>query len=371
MRPDLGPDLLEQGRVAVGRRGAHGGRSAEVGGEAARVSHRPAISRIARAHERVAAEQDRDLRLPGGRGQLAQPGIVDPDRFEQVRCESVLGRRPAQLVGSQPVRQQHPAVDDRRVAQLGQPGTERRRAVAIEEHPQDRSRGPLGGTTGKTHRRPQAALLDQGPDPAADIPFEPADCRRGRPTGDDELGPGSADHPADARQVVDDDLVSGPRIGVEPPADPAEQDQVERRVEIGGEPAAPAEGRQPRSRRAPCSQRGSALSVAKSPGSAASQSMSATARMSAENRLLVSARAGPLPPAQATNERRSACVASGIAPEPRMTRPLRGASAAAREPAWARTWATASARRLPNGRPSGGPATIRTVFAPARAKPAA
>ena len=78
--------------------------------------------------------------------------------------------------------------------------------------------------------------------------------------------------------------------------------------------------------------------------------------MSAEKRLFVSARS-PSAAAAATNARRSADVAIGIAPEPRTTTPFAG---------WL---ATNARRRAPNAMPSGGPPVTVTSVAPAARKP--
>jgi hypothetical protein len=101
--------------------------------------------RQARADEGVAAEQDRD---PGGRGrrrQRPEPGIVDLIGEQEVRREPVLGRRPAALIGTDVVCQQHTRIDDRRIPQSGKVVPERRGPVAVEERAQDRRSGPLVG----------------------------------------------------------------------------------------------------------------------------------------------------------------------------------------------------------------------------------
>ena len=128
--------------------------------------------------------------VDGGRGQLrAATDRRSRSGEQQVRGEAVLGRRPARLVGAEPVGEEDPAVDDRRVGELGQVRAERPRAVAVEQRAED--------------RRPDRALLrrrgsgGRAPRPSARVReavwrFEPGEARRGGPAGDEELARRSA-----------------------------------------------------------------------------------------------------------------------------------------------------------------------------------
>src|SRR6185437_16099237 len=82
------------------------------------------------AHERVAAEQDRDRRGGGRGGELTQPRIRDAGGQQQVRGEPVLGPRPDGLVGAEPVREQDARVDDRGVREAREMIAERRGSVS-------------------------------------------------------------------------------------------------------------------------------------------------------------------------------------------------------------------------------------------------
>ena len=214
VRGDLGPDLLDQGRLALGRQGS---------------------GRLVRGEDRPRSESDRLIRrsasrtsrMPGptrewppsrtgivapcgGHRQLAQPGIADRVGLgagPSANRSSAAG--PRRFVGTEPMGEQDPAVDEGRVAQLGQAGAEggrRRRGRGS-------SRAASGAAAGDDRRpatrtapgrRTQAALLDQRPGPGSGRILRarpgprPRSGRRrpARPTG----RPGPAGSPRGARR---------------------------------------------------------------------------------------------------------------------------------------------------------------------------
>ena len=98
----------------------------------------------AHTHQRVPAECDRDPRAHDRRGQVAQPRIGDAVGEQQVRREAVLCRRPVSLVGTEPVREEHPAIDHGGIAQPFEMAPEGRRAVTIEEQAEHGRRAASG-----------------------------------------------------------------------------------------------------------------------------------------------------------------------------------------------------------------------------------
>ncbi len=131
--------------------------------------------------------------------------------------------------------QQDPAVDEGRIAQLGQARPERERSVGRQDRPEDRARRPLGQVTGERARRAQAALLDQGADAAAGEAFEPGEGPCRGPAGDHELRPRVGQDPPDRVEALQDEGILGVWPGVDRAALGPEQDQVEWRVEVDTE----------------------------------------------------------------------------------------------------------------------------------------
>ena len=117
---------------------------------------RPSARRMPGPDQRVAAEDDRDRRVAGGGGQLAQPRVGDPVRQQEVGREPVLGCRPGGLVGPEAVREQHAAVDERRVAE--------RCDVPAQRRPGRRARGAAPSTLAggrwpaRLVRRPRSSI---------------------------------------------------------------------------------------------------------------------------------------------------------------------------------------------------------------------
>src|SRR5438270_6212729 len=70
-----------------------------------RVDHRPEHAR----DERLAAQEQRDLRFRGGLSELAQSRMLDRGRLEEVRREAIRRARPPAEVREQHARvEQHP-----------------------------------------------------------------------------------------------------------------------------------------------------------------------------------------------------------------------------------------------------------------------
>ena len=369
-RADLGPDLLEQEPGRCRSAGGRVGRPiAEAGLDrvrAGRLIRRP-TSRTPGPTSEWPPSRIGICAVPAGRRSARAARDRRSRPAEQVRREAVLGRGPARLVGAQPVRKQDPAVDEGRVAELGQPGAERRRAVAVEEQPRSERGGRWGGPTGDRDgrlddRRPRSSTRARTRQRA--LPSSQAEGRRGGPAGDDELGrwgrPAPARTPARRSMTTSS---SGSRPGSSRRADPARAGSgraASRDRRRAG--CRPAGGRRPSIAgplREPARQRVVAGEIARQRGS---QSTSATARMSAEKRLLASARAG--------RRRRHRPRTSVDRPaSPAGSPPSRGSTRPPRAPRHRRghrldTPGQRLARRLPNGRPSGGPATSRTVVRP-------
>ena len=186
--------------------------------------------------------------------------------------------------------------------------------------------------------------------------LEPAQ-RRGRgPAGDQQLRAAVGGDRTNGREPVQRPPcpVRRPRLPTRLQTDRAAPGRADRRGRTTA--ASVAAGRPRDSRRPP---RASAAGRCRRAGrgSRAATRHRAIATTSAEYRLLARAARSSLA-ATATNARRSAAVASGMAPEPRTTRPPGVPSRS-----------TSRRRRSPNERSSGGPDTISTSAAPAARNP--
>ena len=373
-----------RGSPSVGNGGgsASGRRPASNGSIAIRSRRRSGGRRVRRASGRPAG--------PGSRRWLPTPSRPPArgrprGRVEQVRREPRTESGPRRLVRPGPIGQQHPTVDERRVAELGEPGPERVRPVPVEEHAEDRpgaadrrswGRGEPRSrerSLGERARGPQPALLDEGPDAAAGVPLEPADGRGGGPTGHDELRARVLEHATDRIEPAVDPVCRRSQHGRDQRGSRQRRDRTRagppsgtarpggrRAANRGPSPAASAHaGPRPRSRRPrPASGAGRCRPGSRTAGPRARPRPTRTAprRPPRSGCWPATRRSSAL--AARTNARRSAAVASGMAPDPRRTRPRSG-----------RRSSTSAWRRVPNGRSSGSPDTIRTVAAPARPNP--
>jgi 2-amino-4-hydroxy-6-hydroxymethyldihydropteridine diphosphokinase len=192
------------------------------------------------AHEAVPAEQDRDGGIAGRGRERRQPGIPHALREEQVARESVLGRRPAPVVLSEPVREEHASVDESAVGELGEMPPQVLGAVPIEEQAEHRPRGPPVGAPEQRGggRGAQTPLLHQGADPARRPLLQPAQVPHRRPPGDEQLGPGVAAQRVQRLEPGGDSVPKpGGNPGQETRDDPLEQEQVQRSVDVDREPA--------------------------------------------------------------------------------------------------------------------------------------
>ena len=265
-------------------------------------------------------------------------------------------RGPAGLLGTDPVGEQHAAVDDRRVREArrdGRRASPARRGRGARRGP---SRAAVGtrrgrGRLGQARCRTQAALLDPGPGPRRAVPLEPGQRRRGRPAGDQQLG---ARVGGDGANACDPRLEER-QVDVAALAAGADEDEIERPVDVDREPPAPPQvvDLEARDLLEPARQRVVAGEVR-------------------------DRRAGSRPARSRRRPPNSGCWRAPVAPRPRRpprapgdrspwragSSPSRGRRA--RPP---RSSATSSRRRSPNGRSSGGPPTIATSPAPAARNP--
>ena len=125
--------------------------------------------------------------------------------------------------------EQDPRVHDRGLAEALEVIAERTGAIPLEQLAQHGRGRPLAGTSG-----PEAALLDERTGPRRGVRFQPGEVRGRHPPADDELRPGIGD---DRPDRVDDRADPGPigrRDQVAPSS--AEQDEVERAVDVDPEP---------------------------------------------------------------------------------------------------------------------------------------
>ena len=256
------------------------------------------------------------------RASAAQPRVGDPLRQQQVGGEPVLGGRPARLVGARADGRAGPGCRraPRRRAGPGAPrATRAGPSRTIRAARRATERRPAAGPSSRA--RPQAALLDERARPrrrcaarasasvAADV--RPATSSSARGSAATARTPASR-----ARRGRDVD-----RDAASPRDRRAARGRAGRRCRRRA--ASGAAGRRPRSRRAP---RASAAARCRragpgSPGASRPRRWRRRRRSSGCWR----APAGRPPPAAATNARRSAAVASGIAP----SRGRRGRPAAA------------------------------------------
>ena len=230
-----------------------------------------------RPDERVPAQQDRDRCGRSRRGQGPQPRIRDPVGQQQVGREPVLGPRPARLVGAEPMGQQDPGVDERRVAEAREMLPERVRPVALEKRPEHGCSRALARDAG-----PHAPLLDEGPRPRCRPPLEPSDGRGRRPPGDEELRRWVGRDTTDRRRALRD----GAEVDGAAAASPAVWPPPVRTTSSGPSMSTASRHRRRRSPTAypatSSSQRGSALSPARSGTSASVSPARAIATTSAE-----------------------------------------------------------------------------------------
>ena len=172
---------------------------------------------------------------------------------QQVARETVLGPRPATLVGAQSMGEQHPRVQERAVREIRDVPADAPGAVPVQQQAQDAPRRAPVGTSDQRprRRRPQTALLDQRPRPGSRLPLQPAQVRRRHAARDEELRAGVARERPEHREPRPD----GRRIRVRRQRQVArcspgavEQQQVQRRVHVRRQPAPRAEVRDRESR---------------------------------------------------------------------------------------------------------------------------
>ena len=278
---------------------------------------------------------------------------------QQVGGEAVLGR-----AASAPRR--------RRAGARGGPGcrrSPRRRSrarwrperagpVALEQRAEDRGRAAAGPGDCAASRRPRSSTSARVR--AAVVPLEPARASPPSPAGDQELGarigarrrgppPIACSRTRRCRRRRSASAARPPRA--------ADEDEVERAVDVDRRAASGVAGRRPVAGdlREPARQRvvgREVRQVARAPRPRGDRDDVRRVAVVGEGD------AGRPPPRRATRPRRSRRVASGIAPEPRTTSP---AGRSARD--------DAPGAGAPNGSSSGGPATIATSSAPAAANP--
>ena len=265
---------------------------------------------------------------------------------QQVRREAVLGGRPARLVRARAGGRAGPACRrSRRRRSAARWSPERARPVAVEQRARARDAGrplarPAPRAEGRAPRQRARARRRRA--------LEPGERRRrtsGRRRGARPRG--SRGHGADGRRAAVRDGARGRRRSRPPTA--AEQDEVERAVEVDRQPPAAAQVGRPRSRRPPPSQRGSALSAGRSGTSPRTSSSARRSRRRRPSSGCWRGRPGRRrrPPRRTRAGR--AAVASGIAPEPRTTSPA------------GRSARTSVAQPRPNERRVGRPAHDRDV----------
>lgn len=215
--------------------------------------------------KRVAAEQDGTLAAGRRLGQRREPGVAHGVVAQEVAREAVLGRRPARFVRAEPVREEDAAVEEGAVGELrhdigqgrGTPEGEEATERCPWWAPDVRCCPPRA--QGQRCRGAQPSFLGQEADPTRDVPLEPGQGGRRAAAEDEQLACRVA------RQV--------PQLIQARHADPcslteATQDRwcawmeggdrdVERRVEIEGQPPPSGELSDPESRslREPAGQR--------------------------------------------------------------------------------------------------------------------
>ena len=310
-----------------------------------------------RPDERVAAEHDRDRRIAGGLGERPQPRVGDALGEEQVARRAVLERRPAALVRAEPVGQQDPAVDDRRIAPAA-PGADRATPVRrARGAPRGRTPAAAGRRRPCAGRAPRRATRVRDAVAVSSQAMVVADVRPATSSSaaDPQRRPGS---PPSRRWTAS--RSAGVRCRAQRAA---EQDEVERGVDVDAEPpdAAPIVDRHARFGQPAGQRRCRCRGRAGPPGRGARRRWPGCRPSSGCWRGRRASRPSPpLPVAAAvTNRRRSAAVASGTAPEPRTTRPSPASSRAA----------TRAQPRAERRRPSDGSLTISARVAPAARNP--
>ncbi len=175
----------------------------------------------------MATEQDRDRRVGGGRREFLQPRVADPVVEQQVRAEAILGAWPAALVRPEPMCQQDSTVDDGRVGEPGGDATERTRAVAVEQDPEDRGGRALVGRP-----RSKTTFLHEDPGPRGGVTFEPGRAGGRRPAGDQEFTTRVRGDRPDGRQSLVDRREIDARPGK------TGDHEVDRAIDVDGEPPA-------------------------------------------------------------------------------------------------------------------------------------
>ena len=281
---------------------------ARPAGSASPPDHEP----DARPDERVPAEQDRDRGGRRRRGQVPQPRVGDAVGEQQVRGEPVLGRRPGRLLGTEPVGQQHPRVD-RAPRHRGGRGGRRAR-------PARRARGACRGP-----RRPGAGRARAS---AGRAPRRARACAR--PCGAPAIGPwraevrpatiSSASGSATTRRIASTRSETGPKsmsVGIGRPGLVSARRSGRGRAGRRCRPraATAGAGRRPRTRR-PRRASGAGRCRRRGPGRPRASRPRGRSRRRRPSSGCWRGPGDRRTAATATNSRRSAAVARGIAPEP-------------------------------------------------------
>ena len=246
--------------------------------------------------------------------QVAQPRVGDPVGEEQVGREAVLGDRPGTLVGARGDGRAGRACRRWRRRRAGRGGRPATRARPVQQGARARwpaVAGPAGSCAGRAPRRAHACA-----------PLRRARARRGSPGDVRPATRTSARGSATTARTAASRASTGARSVGADRARPstAEQDEVERPVDVDARGAIDGAGRRRRSRHA---RRASAAARCRWAGRAASPARRGRGRSPRCRRSsgCWRGRRGRRAAAAATNARRSAPVSSGTAPEPRTTSP--------------------------------------------------
>ena len=172
---DLGADAAPRGRGPTpaaaggpeGRGGARAGCPSAAAAHVERRAARPGPTRLW-PPSRIGIGASRADRVSAlSHGSRTRSG----SRRSEANRSSGLGQRG--FVRAEPVGHEHPAVDERRVAELGEPRAERVGPVAVQEEAQDGTRRASlrpGVREREAGAGAQAALLDERPHPAGGVP---------------------------------------------------------------------------------------------------------------------------------------------------------------------------------------------------------